>query len=144
MSSTKDTCKGEVTTALKGTSLVSILQLKVLGLGSIETLLSRPFKGLGPGLVSEPVADEISITSIDQDWDLLEDAWDQSVERLHPVTLEEEVSVDIKVAAVITADFNTELLLNICLVQKFANPSKSRVAQVAAVFTLSTNIIYVL
>lgn len=144
MSSTKDTSECEVTTALEGTSLVSTLQLEILGLGGIEILLARPFKSISPCLVSEPVADEISITSIDQDWDLLEDTWYQTVERLHPVTLEEEVSVDIEVAAVIAADFNTEFLLHIGLVQELANPAKGRVAQVAGVFTFTTDIINIL
>lgn len=144
MTSTKDSGKCKVATALKGTSIMSVLQLKILGLSSIKSLLSRPFKSISPCLVSKPVADEISITSIDQDWDFLKDTWDQSVERLHPVTLEEEVSVDIKVTAIITAHFNTEFLLNIGLVQEFTNPTKSRVAQVAAIFTLATDIINIL
>lgn len=144
MSSTKDTSECEVATALEGTSLVSILQLEILGLGGVESLLARPFKSISPCLVSEPVADEISITSVDQDWNLLEDTWYQTVERLHPVTLEEEVSVDIKVAAVITADFNTKFLLNIGFVQELANPAKGRVAQVAGVFTFATDIINIL
>jgi hypothetical protein len=38
------------------------------------------------------------------------------VERLHPVALEEEVSVDVEIAAVIAADFNTELFLNVSFV----------------------------
>jgi len=144
MSSTKDACESEVTTALESTSLVTIVQLEILGLSIVEALLSRPFEGIGPCLVSKPVADEVGVTSIDQDWDFLENAGDQSVERLHPVTLEKEVSVDIKVAAVITANFNTKLLLNIGSVQEVADPAKSRVAQVAAVFAFATDIINVL
>jgi len=136
--------KGEVATALESTSLFTALELEVLGLGGVEILLSGPFESFGPSLVSEPVANVIGITSIDQDWDLLNDAWDQSVEGLHPVTLEKEVSVDVKVTAVIAADFNAELLLDFRLVQELTDPSKSRVAQVAAIFALATDIVNVL
>lgn len=144
MASPKNSRKSKVTTALESTSLMTILQLEILSLSIIETLLTRPFESISPSLVTEPVANEIGITGINQDWDLFEDTWYQSVEWLHPVTLEEEVSVDVKVTAVVTADFNTEFLLDIGLVQEFADPSKSRVAQVAAVLTLSTDIINVL
>lgn len=63
---------------------------------------------------------------------------------MHPVALEEEVSVDIEVAAVIAAYFNTELLLNVFLVQVLADVSESRVAKVAAILTLAANIIDIL
>jgi hypothetical protein len=66
------------------------------------------------------------------------------VERLHPVTLKEEVSVDIKVATVISADLNTELGLNFLLVEILANPPKSGVAQIARILTLSADIVDVL
>jgi hypothetical protein len=111
--------------------LVAVVELQVLDISLIEVLLTRPLKSVGPGLVAEPVADEISVTSVNKDWDLLEDSWHEAVEWLHPVTLEEEVAVDIEVAAVIAANFDAELLLDICLVQEFADPAKSRVAEVA-------------
>jgi hypothetical protein len=66
------------------------------------------------------------------------------VEWLHPVTLEEEVSVDVKVATVIGADLDTEFCLNILLVEVLADPSESGVTQVARILTLATNIIDVL
>lgn len=95
-------------------------------------------------MVAEPVADEISVTSVDQNWNLLEDAGDKTVEWLHPVSLEKEVAVDIKVAAVIAADFDTKLTLDICLVQELANPAECGVAKVARILTFSTNIVNVL
>jgi hypothetical protein len=103
---TKDLEEGEVSAVLNLSILVAVIKLDVLDAGLVEVLLTRPLESLSPGLVSEPVADEVSITSIDQDWDLLENAWHKAVERLHPVTLKQEVSVDIKVAAVVAADFN--------------------------------------
>jgi hypothetical protein len=82
-------------------------------------------------LVTEPVADEVGVTGVDKDWDLFEDSWYEAVEWLHPVTLEEEVAVDIEVTAVVAANFDAELLLDICLVQELADPAKSGVAEVA-------------
>jgi hypothetical protein len=66
------------------------------------------------------------------------------VERLHPVALEEEVSVDVEVAAVIAADFNAELFLNISLVQVLADVTESGVAKVAAILALAADIIDIL
>ena len=66
------------------------------------------------------------------------------MERLHPVALEEEVSVDVEVAAVVAADLNTELFLNVSLVQVLADVSESRVAKVAAILTLAADIIDIL
>ena len=63
---------------------------------------------------------------------------------MHPVTLKQEVSVDIKVAAVVAADFNAELLLDFFLVQIFADITKSRIAEVAGILALATDIINVL
>merc|ERR1711977_26654 len=117
VTSTEDLKEGEVAAVLDLAVLVTTVKLDVL--------LSWPLKCLGPGLVTEPVADEISITSVDQDWDLLKNAWYETVEWLHPVTLEKEVSVDIEVAAVIAADLNAKLLLNIGLVQELADPAES-------------------
>lgn len=144
MTCTKDLKEGEIPTGLDLAVLVTIIKLDVLDAGLVEVLLTRPFKSLSPGLVSEPVADEISITSIDQNWNLLKNAWHKAVEWLHPVALKQEVSVDIKVAAVVAADLNTELLLDFPLVEIFTYIAKSRVAEVAGVLALATNIIDVL
>lgn len=111
--------------------LITVVELQVLDIGLVEVLLTGPLESVGPSLVAEPVADEISITGVDEDWDLFEDSWYETVEWLHPVTLEEEVAVDVEVAAVVAANFDAELLLDICLVQEFADPAKSGVAEVA-------------
>jgi hypothetical protein len=58
--------------------------------------------------------------------------------------LEEEVSVDVEIAAVVTADFDAELFLNLSLVKIFADIAQGRVAQVAGILALATNIIDVL
>jgi hypothetical protein len=144
VTSTEDLEEGEVATVLDLAVLVTIIKLDILDVGFVEVLLSWPLESLGPGLVTEPVADEIGVTSVDQDWDLLKDAWYETVEWLHPIALEEEVSVDIEVAAVVAADFNAKLLLDIGLVQEVADPAESRVAKVVGILALSTDIIDIL
>lgn len=94
--------EGKVAGALDRTNLLAIAaELEVLKRKRSEVLLARPLKSLAPGLVTEPVADEIGITSVDEDRDLLKNAGNEAVERLHPVTLEQEVAVDVEVAAVV-------------------------------------------
>jgi len=66
------------------------------------------------------------------------------VERLHPVALEEEIAVNIKVAAVVATNFHAELFHDRLLVQVFGNPTESSVAKIAAVFTRAANIVDVL
>ena len=90
------------------------------------------------------LTDEVSITSVDQNWDLFEDTRYETVKWLHPVTLEQEVSVDVKVARIIAADFSSERLQNIVPVQVLADIAKGRVTKVALVFTLATDIVDVL
>lgn len=144
VTSTENLKEGEVPTVLDLAILVAIIELDVVDASLVEGLLTRPLKSLSPRLVSEPVADKVGITSIDQNWDLFEDAWHKTVEWLHPVALEKEVSIDIEVAAVIAADFDTKFLLDFLLVQIFADVAKSRIAEVAGVFALATDIIDIL
>jgi hypothetical protein len=63
---------------------------------------------------------------------------------LHPISLEEEISVDVEITRVIAADFRAKLFLNVCSVQEFANPPKSRVAKVIGILAFATDIINVL
>lgn len=144
MTSTEDLKEGEVPAILDLAILIAIIEFNILDAGFVEGLLARPLKSLSPGLVSEPVANKVGITSIDQNWNFFEDAWHKAVEWLHPVTLEKEVSVDIEIAAVIAADFDAKLLLNFLLIQILADVAESRIAEVARIFALPTNIIDVL
>ena len=117
MTGTEDLHEGEVTTSVSDLAiLVAVIELQVLDGGSLESLLSWPLKSQRPSLVTEPVADEVSITSVDENWDLLENAWNKTVEWLHPllgrltnayeetgrfsriftyIALEQEVAVDV-------------------------------------------------
>ena len=81
MTSTKDLHEGEVTTTISELSiLVAVIELQVLDSSGLECLLSWPLKSQGPSLVTKPVADEVSIAGIDENWDLLEDSWNKTVE----------------------------------------------------------------
>ena len=113
-------------------------------LGPVEALLAGPLESLSPGLVTEPVANEIGIASVDEDGDLLENLRHEAVEGLHPVTLEEEVAVDVKVAAVVAGNFSAESIHDILLVEVLADPAQGAVAEVAAILALSTDIVDVL
>jgi len=53
-------------------------------------------------------ANEISIPGINENRHLFKYSWDQTMEGLHPITSEQEIAVNVEVAAVIFADFYTE------------------------------------
>jgi hypothetical protein len=61
--------------------------------------------------------------------------------RLHPVTSKEEVAVDVHVAAVIAVDLSTKSLLDLIQVEVVRDVAKARVAQVAAVLAVASDII---
>ena len=127
------THEGKVAGALDGANLAVIAEkLKVVERRLLVVLVAGPLKGVGPGKVAEPVADEVGVTSVDQDGDLLENAGDETVEGLHPVTLEEEVAVDVHVARVVLADLGTKSLHDIGAVQVLLDPLKLVVAEIAA------------
>ncbi len=131
MTGTEDLKECEVSAVLDLAILITIIKLDVLDAGLVEILLTWPFKSFSPGLVPEPVADEVCVTRIDQDWDLLENAWYKAMEWLHPVSLEQEVSINIEVAAVVAAHFDAKLLLDFSLVQIFADIAQGRITEVA-------------
>jgi len=63
---------------------------------------------------------------------------------LHPVTVEQEVTVDVKVARVVALDLSTDGLTNLMLVQIFRDVVHALVAQVSPRITLAADIIDVL
>jgi len=127
------THEGKVAGALDGANLAVVAEeLEVIERRLLVVLVAGPLKRVGPGKVAEPVADEVGVTSVDQDGDLLEDTGDKAVEGLHPVTLEEEVAVDVHVAGVVLADLCTESLHDIGAVQILLDPLKLVVAEIAA------------
>src|ERR1700742_3924196 len=97
-----DSHECEVSMRLDFANLSSIaVQAEVLHLGRGEFVVVRIFKRLSPCLVAEPVANEVCITSVDKNRDLLNDSRNQSMEGLHPVTLEQDVAIDVEVAGII-------------------------------------------
>ena len=80
---------------------------------------------------------------IDEDWNFGDNTGDKAVERLHPVTLEQEVAVDVKVAAVVARSLGTKRFHDFLLVQVFTDPLKVLVAQIASLALLA-DIIHIL
>lgn len=144
MASTVELHEGKVAAGLDLAVFLALANVEALDLGLVERLLTGPLESLGPGTVAEPVADVVSITSVDEDGDLLEKLGNNAVEGLEPVASEEEVAVDVKVAAVVAVDLGAEGLLDGILVQVVGDPAKSRVTQVAAVLALATDVVDVL
>jgi len=65
MTSSKDSHEGEVAAALNLSIFIAAGKFQVVGTGFVESFLARPLKCLCPCLVTEPIADEVSITSVD-------------------------------------------------------------------------------
>lgn len=135
--------EGKVTRGLDSSGLL-LLQLQILSLGLLVVLGSRPLKRISPSTVTEPVADEVRISGVDEHWDLVKDLWHEAVERHHPIALEQEVTVDIKIARIVRRNLDTKGFHNVLLVQVLRSPSKSRIAEVAIILALSTDIVDVL
>lgn len=143
VASTVDLHEGEVARRL---DLAVLLAVGFEGreLSALEGLVARPLELVGPGLVAEPVADEVSITSIDQHGNLLQNTRDEEVEWLHPVALEKEVPVNVEVAAVVTIDgLNTQGGHDVLLVEVLVNVAQARVAK-ASSLARDANIVGVL
>jgi hypothetical protein len=67
VSSSEHLQEREISTRLDLAVLVTVVKLNILDISLVEILLAWPLKCFSPGLVAEPVANEISIASIDQD-----------------------------------------------------------------------------
>jgi hypothetical protein len=137
--------EGKVTRGLDlAVLLLSVGESQIGDLGPVERLLARPLERLSPSLVSEPVADEVSIASIDENGNLLENAGHKAVEGLHPVALEQKVTVDVEVAALVAGNLNAKSVHDRLLVEIVADPSQSAIAKIAAVLALAANVVDVL
>jgi len=143
MPSLVDTNEGEVPTALDLTILVAT-DLERLHLGTVEVLLAIPDKLLSPQLVAEPVANIVGIASVNENGDLLDDIRDKEMERLGPITVEQECLVDVGVATLVILDFGTDSRHNFGLVKVLGNPCRLGVAKVLLVLALLANIVHVI
>jgi hypothetical protein len=133
VASSVETHEGQVAGALDGADLAAVRkELEVLERRLLVVLVARPLELVGPSQVAEPVADEVGITGVDQDGDLLENARNKAVEGLHPVTLEQEVAVDVHVARSVVADLSAESLHDVGTVEVLLDPLELVVAEVAA------------
>ena len=66
------------------------------------------------------------------------------MERHHPVTSEQEVSVHIEVAAFIAVNLSAKSLHHLRLVKPFADPSELSVAQRPTILALDTDVVRIL
>ena len=148
MTGLEEAHKGEVATGLD-LAIGLVLELlgsigrgnKVLKVRLGKVLVARPLELVGPSLVSEPVADEVNITSVDKNRDLLQDLGDKLVVGLHPITGKHEVAVNVEVATVIAVDLGTDGLADLLLVKELGDPAHGRVAQVGGILARSTNVV---
>lgn len=148
MATAVQTHEGEVAVGLDLADLLALvlvlLDHKVRQRGAGILALAGPLQSLGPGLVAEPVADEIGIAGVDKDGDLLKDTRHQAVEGLHPVAVEEEVAVDVEVARFIAIGLGTQRITDALLVEVVGHVAHAGVAQVGLVLTLAANVVRVL
>lgn len=132
MASTVDLHKSKVARRLDFSILLAV-NLEGRELSALEGLVAWPLELVGPGFITEPVADEVGITSVDENGDLFQDTGHKKVEWLHPVTLEEKIAVNIEVAAVVSIDgLNTKGGHDLPLVEVRVNVAQTRVTEATA------------
>lgn len=136
MSASEEAHEGEVTAGLHLTDNLARAGVvddgQVLHFSRGKFGMVRVLERLCPGLVAQPVADEIGITGIKEDGHLSNESRNETVERLHPVAAEEEVAVNIHVAGIVGADFGAQRIHHLGLVQIFADILQLGVAEIAA------------
>lgn len=141
MATAKQAHEGEITRGLDLANLLALVLVvddyEVFELSGGIFLVAAPLQSIRPGLVAKPVADEVRITSVDEDGNLLEDSRDKLVEWLHPITLEKEVAVDVKVARVKVVNFGSNSFQDLGLVEVGADEIKVSVAEAAIIARLA-------
>ncbi len=64
--------------------------------------------------------------------------------RLHPIAVEQEVPIHVKIAGRVPVDFRSQRLFDLVAVQELGDPSQLRIAKVFRVFAFLPDIIHVL
>ena len=137
--------KCKIAAALHLSDLPTVaVKVQIRKVNFVERFLARPLESFSPRVVSKPIADVVGVTSIDEYGDLFNDAGHKAVEWFHPITLEQEVAIDIEIAAVVAVDFDTEALHDVGLVEPLRNVSELAIAEVAAVLALAANVVNIL
>lgn len=135
-----DLHKGEVLSAAD-VAVVAAIDGELGGLGLCVLGLALPLELLDPGAVAKPVADEVGVTGVDENGDLLEQGRDEVVHGLHPVTLEEELHIDVGVAALVGVDFDAEGALDSRVVEVVGDVLGGSVAEVLGVLALLADVV---
>lgn len=81
--------------------------------------------------------------SVNQYGHLFEDPRYQAMKRHHPITSKQEITVDVKVAAVVAVDLGAEGFHNFWLVEPFANPTKLTITE-GSIFAWHADIVRIL
>ena len=167
MSSSMDPHESEIAAALHLANLLAITpKLQVLRLGLVVGCLTWPWKGFGPCLIAQPIADEVGISlspisiarsrrgqklwhgqgaySIDKHWDPLHNSRYQAVEWLHPVAMQQEISIHVEIAAIIAVNFGTQSLEDFGPIEPLGDPTKLHVAQRSTIRAFFADIVRVL
>lgn len=98
-------------------------------LGSIESSLALPVKVESPGLVSFPVANIVSVSSVDQHANSgLEQRGEVSNIWLHPVSSEEELEIDVHLTGLVFL-VDSKGLLSVGLVEESVNVLDNVIAE---------------
>ena len=75
MACSEDLEEGEVVIGLELSSSFAV-EFPVLSLSLVKLALSAPFKSIGPGLTSHPVANEVLVSVENEDFDTgIENSW---------------------------------------------------------------------
>ena len=75
---------------------------------------------------------QVSIPGVDENGDFLQNARNQTMERLHPVASKEEVPIDVEVARIVAVHLSAQSFHHVLLVEVFLNPVQLVVAQAVA------------
>lgn len=84
-----------------------------------------------------------SIAGIDQYRDLVQDVGHQAVKGLHPVSIEQEITIDVEITAVVARNLCAKGFENLRLIQVFGDPIELCIAKTVP-FAGLTNIIWIL
>jgi len=92
-------------------------------------------------VITEPVTNVVGVTSIDHDGDLLQKTGNERVEGQHPVTVKQEVAIDVEIARLEFGNLASQSFHNLRIVQVLADPVHFIVAERVAALARTTDVI---
>lgn len=132
MTSTKHTQESEMLVILDFASSL-VVNDPVSDWLCLKFLMLGPWQSVNPSLVTQPVTDEILVTSVNENRQLRLQHLDHTlVIRSHPITRKQKVSVDVEVTTLVLLDFDTQLFADLRQVQVVINILQLFVTQAGA------------